>query len=516
MGPVRSEAEETALSAAPREFGRWRLLPGQRLLLRDGAPVALGSRAFDMLLALVEANGELVSKDALMRRIWPGTVVEENNLQVQMSALRKALGEDAARLIATIPGRGYRFAGAAAPAVPGHTPGRPVVAVMPFSNLSDDPAQEYFAEGVAEDLTTELSHLRWFSVIARNSAFTYKGRAVDVRHVGRELGADYVLEGSVRKAGGRLRLAVSLCEAATATQVWGGHFDGDLSDIFGLQDRIVEAVTGAVEPSLRSAAAERYRARPTESLGAYDLYLRALPNGQRTRESNEEALRLLRRALELDPGFVAAKGAFAGHVVLRAAQGWAAPEEIREAVRCAREVVEGGGADDPTALAWAGHALAFLGKDYGTGLAAADRALLLAPNSGQILFVSAWTHVYVDDWQTAVARIERAMRLSPVDPATFLFVTALGAAHFVGRHYEIAVEWLRRAIGDRPGFLQAHRLLAASLALLDRLEEAREAVAELLAAAPGYTLAEAAAHSALSGGSRERYLDGLRRAGLPA
>jgi TolB-like protein len=211
-------------------FDRWVLLPGRRQLLRDGIPVPLGSRAFDLLLALVEARGELVSKNALLDRVWPGTVVEENNLQVQMSALRKALGEDANRLIVTIAGRGYRFAATVVTTPTGVLPSaaaryaieRPVLAVMPFRNLSGDPEQEYFADGMAEDLITALSHLRWFSVIARNSAFTYKGQVMDVRQIGRELLAGYVLEGSVRKAGGRIRIAVQLSDTATGRQVFGG------------------------------------------------------------------------------------------------------------------------------------------------------------------------------------------------------------------------------------------------------------------------------------------------------
>jgi adenylate cyclase len=200
--------------------------------------------------------------------------------------------------------------------------------------------------------------------------------------------------------------------------------------------------------------------------------------------------------------------------VLRSAQGWATEDEAREAVRCARDVFEGDAAD-PTSLAWAGFAIASLGRDLEAGLAAAERALLLAPNSGQVLFAAAWNHLYVEDWQTAAAYMERARRLSPVDPAMFLFVTALGVAHFVGRQYEAAVEWVRHATREPPGFLQAHRLLAASLAQLGRLDEARAAIADLLAAAPGYTLSAAAAHTALRGATRERYLDGLRRAGLP-
>jgi TolB-like protein/DNA-binding winged helix-turn-helix (wHTH) protein/Tfp pilus assembly protein PilF len=528
--------DETVLS-----FGRWRLLPGSRRLLAGDVPIPLGSRAFDLLLALVEAGGALVTKDDLLRRLWPGTVVEENNLQVQVSALRKALGEDAPRLIATIPGRGYRFTGmvqapgppapAVAPAVapaaalppsggpesvPPPPASRPMLAVLPFANMTGDPEQEYFADGMTEDLTTALSHLRWFAVIARNSAFTYKGRAVDVRQVGRELGVGYVLEGSVRKAGGRVRISAQLCEVETGRHVWAERFDGDLADIFDLQDRVTEAVVGAIEPSLRLAEVERARSRPTESLTAYDLYLRALPQRFLTREGNDEALRLLRRAIALDPGFVAAKGALAGLHTIRFAQAWAEESDLAEAVRLAREVAEGGGEDDPSALAWAAHALAYLARDYGTGLAAADRALALAPNSAPVLLINGWVRTYVSDPETAIDCLARAMRLSPVDPAKFYFFTALSLAHLVaGRHAE-AADWARRALRDRPTYLAANRLLATNLARLGRREEAAEALRALLAVAPGYTVAKAAVHLALRDApAREVFLGGLRMAGLP-
>jgi adenylate cyclase len=388
--------------------------------------------------------------------------------------------------------------------------------VLPFANMTGDPEQEYFADGMTEDLTTALSHLRWFAVIARNSAFTYKGRAVDVRQVGRELGVGYVLEGSVRKAGGRVRITAQLCEAETGRHVWAERFDGDLADIFDLQDRVTEAVVGAIEPSLRLAEVERGRSRPTESLTAYDLYLRALPQRFLTREGNDEALRLLRRAVALDPGFVAAKGALAGLHTIRFAQAWAEESDLAEAVRLAREVAEGGGEDDPSALAWAAHALAYLARDYDAGVAAADRALALAPNSAPVLLINGWVRTYVGDAETAISCLGRAMRLSPVDPAKFYLFTALSLAHLVaGRHAE-AADWARRALRDRPTYLAANRLLATNLARLGRREEAAEALRALLAVAPGYTVSKAAVHLALRDApAREVFLGGLRMAGLP-
>ena len=544
----------TAESQTDISFGRWRLSPARRRLLADGDPVVLGSRAFDILLALIEQRGSLVTKDALMRRVWPGTITEDNSLQAQISALRKALGQDAAGLIATIPGRGYCFTGQLhpqnyladargtppPPASPADPPfpnpeqtlshpldataklpadfaaSRPVLVILPFINMTSDPEQEYFADGITEELTTALSHARWFSVIARNSAFTYKGRAVDVRQVGRELGAGYVLEGSVRRAGNQVRISAQLNETETGRRVWAERLDGDFADVFNLQDRVTEAVTSAIEPNLRLAEAERVRVKPVESLGAYDLYLRALlPHRFLAQDSNDEALRLLSRSIALAPEFTAAKGALAGATVIRVVQGWADPD-IARAIRYAREVVEAGHVDDPTALAWSAHALTFLARDYQAGVAAATRALRFAPNAAQVLSLSGWNRIYVGDWEVAVTQIARAVQLSPLDPMLFFYSTALSAAYFAGAQYEDAVAWARRAISERPTYLLAHRLLAANLALLGRIEAANDAVRMLLSLAPGDTVTSIMAQSALVNNClRRRYFDALRRAGLP-
>jgi adenylate cyclase len=537
------------------------------LLGPDGAERTLRPKSFALLRHMVENAGRLLGRDEIMAAVWPDLFVTDDSIGQCLKEVRRALGDEAQRMLRTLPRRGYLFAAevsrldtaspllprglagllaeplrppprpAAATAIdepplpspPGQAAGghggateaqrstsRPMLVVLPFANMTGDPEQEYFADGITEDLTTALSHLRWFSVIARNSAFTFKGRAVDVREVRRELGVGYVLEGSVRKAGGRVRITAQLCEAATGRHIWAERFDGELADVFDLQDRVTEAVVGAIEPNLRLAEVERARARPTESLGAYDLYLRALPQRYATREGNDEALRLLRRAIALDPGFVAAKGALANLHTVRFTQGWSEEGDVEEAVRCAGEVVERGGEDNPSALAAAALALAYLARDYDAGLAAADRALRLAPNSAQVLLFNGWIRTYVGDARTAIAQLERAMRLSPVDPSTFYFTTALALAHFVGGDSEGAAGLARRAIHDRPSFLTGHRLLAACLARLGRLDEAAGAVRTLLALAPGYRLADAARHLAVRDQAvRELYLDGLRKAGLP-
>jgi TolB-like protein len=522
------------------------------LLGPDGAERPLRPKSFALLRHMVENAGRLIEREEILEAVWPGLFVTEDSIGQCLKDVRRALGDDAQRLLRTLPRRGCIFAAevsrldaaspllprdlaallaaplraapqaeapppAAAPEAEGRPQpqraARPMLVVLPFANMTGDPEQEYFADGITEDLTTALSHMRWFSVIARNSAFTYKGRAVDVRQVGRELGVGYVLEGSVRRTGGRVRITAQMVETEGGRHVWADRFDGDVADIFELQDRVTDAVAGAIEPSLRNAEIERTRSRPTGSLTAYDLYLRALPQRLVVREGNDEALGLLRRAIALDPGFTAAKGAFTGAIVLRYSHGWATAAEVAEGLRCARDVAEGGaGEDDPTALAWAGHGLTYFTKDHNAGYGAVERAVLLAPNSAMVLMLGGWNRTYVGDAPTAIARIERAIRLSPLDPAMFYLTTALGYALFAGGRYAEAAECAQRAARERPTYLVAHRVLAASLAQAGRPEQAREAVRGILALAPGYTVAAARAHTAL----RDPALfDGLRMAGLP-
>ncbi|MBV8521549.1 MAG: winged helix-turn-helix domain-containing protein, partial [Acetobacteraceae bacterium] len=310
-------------------FGRWRLSPGGRRLLADGIPVALGGRAFDVLLALVEARGEIVTKEALMRRVWPGTIIEDNNLQVQIAALRKVLGRDADLLITTVPRRGYCFTckwqwQEAAPtrasaedaptnrgmsfqpqASSSASLDKPSIAVLPFQNMSGDPEQEYFCDGVVEEIITALSRFRSLFVIARNSSFTYKGRAVDEKQVGCELGARYVLEGSVRKAANRVRITGQLIDTLTGAHLWADRFEGALEDIFDLQDQVAASVVGAIAPTVEKAEIERAKRKPTESLDAYDHFLRGMASHYKisSREANEEALRHFDRAIQLDHDF---------------------------------------------------------------------------------------------------------------------------------------------------------------------------------------------------------------------
>jgi TolB-like protein len=282
------------MSSEEVRFGRFRFDLGRRELWRDGVPVRLGSRALDVLSMLAGAAGNVVTKDELLARVWPGLVVEENNLQVQVSALRKALDEDQSgqSYLITVPGRGYRFIGLVESSNEPALPDKPSIAVLPFQNMSDDPKQEYFADGMVEDITTALSHMRWLFVIARDSSFVYKGRTVDVKQVGRELGVRYVVEGGVRKAGHRVRITAQLIDASTGAHLWADHFDGDREDIFDLQDQVTASVVGAIAPKLEQAEIERAKRKPTESLDAYDYFLRGMAcTHQMTREATKSRAR---------------------------------------------------------------------------------------------------------------------------------------------------------------------------------------------------------------------------------
>jgi TolB-like protein len=310
-------------------FGRFRFDLERRELSRDEQPLHVGGRALDILHALASAQGDVVSKDELLTKVWPGLVVGENNLLVQVSALRKALQEGAKgqSYLVTVPGRGYRLVGLIRRDHPA-LPDRPSIAVLPFQNMSDDPGQDYFADGIVDDIITALCHIRWLFVIARNSSFTYKGRAVDVKQVGRELGVRYVLEGGVRKAAQRVRITAQLIDASTGAHLWADHFDGGVENIFDLQDQIAANVVGAVSPELESAEIERAKRKPTESLDAYDYFLRGLASAHRvTRDATEEALTLFSRAIELDPDFAAPCGAAAFCYVVRKLNGWMTPRK---------------------------------------------------------------------------------------------------------------------------------------------------------------------------------------------
>jgi TolB-like protein len=360
-------------------------------------------------------------------------------------------------------------------------PDKPSIAVLPFSNIGGDPEQEYFADGMVEEIITALSRIRWLFVIARNSSFMYKDQAIDVKRVGRELGVRYLLEGSVRKASGRVRITAQLIDAFSGTHLWADRFDGSLEEVFELQDRVASSVAGVIEPALQAAETARSAARPTSDLTAYDLYLRAYAMFLSSAKQIPEALRLLERAIERDPIFGPAL-AWAAICCVRLLSDDRSEDRKADAMKgadFARRALEVAG-DDPGILANAAFALAFLGEDIGAMMALADRALTLNPNFARGWNISGCLRLYAGQLDSAIEHLEASLRLSPRARIGTPLVN-IGAAHFFARRFDEAVPKLLLAIQEDPTFPWPYRALAACYAHMGRLDDARKIVARLRA-----------------------------------
>src|SRR5215218_5434111 len=359
-------------------------------------------------------------------------------------------------------------------------PDKPSIAVLPFTNLSGDPDQEHLADGIVEEIVAALSRVRSFFVISGNSTFTYKGRAVDPRHVGRELGVRYVLEGSVRRSGNRLRIMAQLIEAATGGHVWSERYDGELADIFDLQDRVTEAVVGAIEPTIRTSEIERAKRKRPDSLDAYDCVMRALPAvWSQEPDVIAEGLRLAEQAIRLDPSYALPKALAAwcyaqGVVYMRTA---VPGEDKQKAFRLAQDAASLDN-NDPLVLTVLSAAYALVGQ-FGLGLAAVEKAVAIDPNSAWAWTRSGYLHVYTQCPDRAIEHFRRAIRLSPLDPMHYNALFGIGAAHFAKGDYSEAVKWVERALSEKPSALWAYRLLATAYANVGRLEEARWAASKL-------------------------------------
>ncbi len=504
-------------------FGPLRLNRQNRSLTRDGVAVPLGGRAFDTLAVLASAPSATVGKEALLDAVWPGLTVAENNLQVQVSALRKALGDG---WIVTVPGRGYRLAlppPAAEPQAAPKPPDRPSIAVLPFQNLSGDPEQEYFADGMTEEIITALSRIRSFLVIARASSFIYKGRAVDVRQVGRELGVRYVVEGSVRKSGDRVRIAGQLADAASGVQLWADRFDSGAEDVFALQDRVAASLIGAIEPRIRTVEIDRAQRKPPGSLEAYDLVLRATPHLYIYDQADHaEAVRLLRQAIEMEPTYALALALLSRCAWLSVAAGWLgnSASAREEAVRLARLALAHGG-DDPEVLAQTAQPIGLGGGDLDSGIALAERAFALNPNSILAITVVCYLAAHAGDIAKVMAYAERAERINPFEDTAHRDFT-VAFAHFVTGQHEQVLTFTTKALRAQPKYIPPRRVLTASLGLLGRAEEARQSARQLLALAPETTVARARAHLEINTnnaikvpGVVDAFCEGLRRAGIP-
>ncbi|VIO75653.1 Transcriptional regulator HilA [Bradyrhizobium ivorense] len=481
------------------QFEEFALDTDRRELQRGSDVVSIAPQVFDLLEHLIRNRERVVSKDDLIKAVWNGRIVSEAALTTRLNAVRAAIGDsgEAQRLIKTLPRKGFRFvgpvrelpmsAGAAItdrPAEPPRPaaltlPDRPSIAVLPFTSLSSDPEQDYFADGVVEDITTALSRFRWLFVIARNSSFSYKGRPVDVKQVGRELGVRYVLQGSVRKGGHRMRIAGQLIDADTGVHLWADHFEGPIEDMFDLQDNLASSVVGAIAPKLQREAIKRARRKPTESLDAYDHYLRGLTKARWSdNAANSEALRLFTKAIELDRSLACAYGMAAWCYVRRKANGWIDDHarERAEATRLARKAVDLG-ADDPAALYVGAYALAFIAEEFDDAAAFIDRALAINPNFAQAWGTSAWLRVWRGEPDLVFEHAAHAMRLNPLDPSTQHEAHgAMAYAHFLAGRHDAAASCAENALRDHPAYLLSLCVFAAGSALAGRLGPARGAV----------------------------------------
>jgi len=506
-------------------------LDGDRRELRRGSElISVEPQVFDLLQYLIRNRDRVVSKDDLVDAVWQGRIVSDATLSSRINAARNALSDsgEEQRLIRTIVRKGIRFVGdvremdrseaAAATEQPKPAlslPDRPSIAVLPFDNMSGDPEQDYFADGMVEDIITGLARIKWLFVIARNSSFTYKGRAVDVKQVGRELGVRYVLEGSVRKAGSRIRITGQLIDAEDGSHLWAERYDRDLTDVFALQDEITTSVVAAIEPNMRRAEIERVKRKRPDSLDAYDLLLRALPSVYSFMpEGAAEGLPLLEQALALEPSYALAHGYAAWARQTLFIRGRMASENREKSIRHAQAAIEHG-PGDAMALALAGFSIGLVAHDRKLADEAFARALALSASCAFVYAFGGVPVAYGGDAARAIDWGERAIRLSPLDAMNCVPEGIIGFGHFLlGRHEE-AVAAGRRAVQLNPGFSILHGWLAAPLAKLGRLDEARAAGARMMALDPGFSIKRWSAAVGIAPDIIETVTDALRLAGLP-
>ncbi|KYH02609.1 winged helix-turn-helix domain-containing protein [Bradyrhizobium sp. DOA1] len=505
----------------------------RRELSREQVPIAVEPQVFDLVVHLMENRDRVVSKDELIDKIWHGRSVSESTLTSRINAARKAIGDNGANqaLIRTIARKGFRFVGdveakrgavASEPGLAAQTPqttltlpDRPAIAVLPFTNMSGDREQDYFSDGISEDIITALSKLRWFFVVARNSSFVYKGRAVHLHEVARELGVRYVVEGSVRRSGERLRISAQLNDVSTGSHLWAERYDRELADIFAVQDEITEAIVAAIEPQLYAAESFRAQRKPPGSLDAWDLVMRALSHHWRsTREDNAAAQRLLEQAVAIDPSYGKALGLLATSHIFGAHMGWAdMPATIPIAERAALAAVEADRDD-----AWAHHGLAYtylFRRRFEDALAEFELALSLNPNFAMAHAFYGVTLCYAGRWQDGDAAARRALRLSPRDPLAAIYCGVAAYARFVGRDYEGAMQMARESLRQRGDFVGAHRVLTAAAGMSGNSALAASALEGLRRAQPGISLAWITRElPMLRDEDRAHYLEGLRRAGM--
>jgi TolB-like protein len=511
----------------------------RRELKRAQLPIHVEPQVFDLLVYLVQNRDRVVSKDDIFASVWAGRIVSDSTLTSRINAVRTAVGDngDDQKLIRTIARKGLRFVGIVRTRPntlePAHDidpppdgmhgtspqplalPDRPAIAVLPFVNISGDPEQEYFSDGISEDIITALSKLRWFFVIARNSSFTYKGKAVHLKQVASELGVGYVVEGSVRKGGDRVRITAQLNDVTTGSHIWAERYDRALADVFAVQDEITEAIVAAIEPQLYAAENFHAKRKPPDSMDAWDLVMRALSHYWRvTRQDNVVAQALLEKAISIDPNYGQALGVLATSHTFCAHMGWedtakTAPIAERAALAAIRSDTE-----DP----WAHHALAcvyLFARRFDDSLAEFDLALRLNPNFSLAQGYYGLALSYCGRWQEAYEAAGRALRLSPRDPFSAVYYGIAAYSQFIGRNYEEAMRLAREAIRERGDFVGGHRVLTAAAAMAGQIDAAELALRALRRAQPNISLGWIADHMPIkSDAERQHYLEAFRRAGL--
>jgi TolB-like protein/tetratricopeptide (TPR) repeat protein len=518
-------------------FGDHRLDVDRRELRRGTDLIVVEPQVFDMLVYLLRNRDRVVSKDDLLAAVWGGRIVSESTLGSRIAAVRKAIGDNGKgqRLIRTVSRKGLRFVGAVRelsrsesspsnpPAVaadqprPGLVlPDRPSIAVLPFANMSGDPQQDYFADGIVDEITTALSRIRWLFVIARNSSFTYKGRTVDVRQVGRELGVRYVLEGSVRKAGDRMRITGQLIDAVTGSHVWAERYDPEIADVFAVRDAITERVVAAIEPQLYVAEHIRSHRKPPESLDAWECVIRALSHmGQCARAADQEAEVLCRRAIAISPGYGQAHSLLSWVLIRRAALAGDLIKSVLPEARAEARTALGLDQNDPWAhvtlgmVLWRDRRHLEAGREF-------RRALELNPNFALAHALLGLALAAQGMHEEALVSASHGLRLSPSDRLVDFYASrAIEYVHFAAGDYAESLGWTRRLVDNYPEYIPGYTWLAATAALHDEMETATEAVSVLLRRRPHFSVAWMRENMPFSGDIIERLLAGLRKAGLP-
>jgi len=504
----------------PLTFGPFTLYPDRRALIRDGKTTELGQRACALLQSLLRAEGQPVSKAGLMEAGWPGIAVEEGNLTVQIAGLRKLLGTgpQGEEWIVTVPRMGYRMV------LPRELPAdvaqakRPTLAALPFENLSGDADSDYFADGVVADIITALSRFRKLAVVSRNSTFAYKGRAVDARAVAANLGAAYLLEGSVRRSGGRLRITAQLVEGNSGVTLWTDRFDGDLSDVFDFQDRITETVATLVAPAIEATELAQSRQKRPECISTYDILLRAKALiEEETETGNLAAHDLLAEVLQDEPNNPLVLGQLVWSLEHRCAMGWPPinPDDVERCVDYARRGIRHA-AGDAWVMAQCALALIQPGRDYNGGMAVIEEALRQNPNDLYVLTVAGVMHLHCGDLDTALRYYELAFRLGPSDPNARFVLTGMAHIQIVRGNFPEALILATRSLSFNDRFDATYWMLIAANAHLGRVEQAENWLSALLVFAPPVTI------SRILASQPSRYPDrfgpiaeGLRLAGFP-